>query len=72
MISFNIDNLHDVGLVGGVFFVTVDTHDLLARFNHVQLLCDFDASCNYVIGSLIAVNLEAPNTAGNLQLFDNN
>jgi len=51
--------------------VTVDTNDLLARPNHVHLLCDLNASSDQIVRRLIAVNLVTPNTTGGMQLFDN-
>ena len=70
-VSFNIDDLHDVGLVGGVFFVAVYAHNFLARLYEVLLFGNFHASLDNVVGSQIAFNLVAPNTTGNLQLSDN-
>ena len=71
ILSFDIDNFHDIGLVGGVFLVTVDAYNLLARLNHVVLLGNLDYSLDHIVGSLVAINLVAPNTARNLQLSDN-
>lgn len=71
ILSFDINDFHDIGLVGGVFLVTVDAHNLLAGLHHVVLLGNLDDGRDHVVGSLIAFNLVAPNTAGNLQLSDN-
>jgi hypothetical protein len=51
--------------------VTVDAHNLLARFHHVVFLGNLDDGLDHVVGSLIAFNLVAPNTASNLQLSYN-
>jgi len=48
----------------------MNTNDLLARLNHVHLLCDLNASSDQIVSRLIAVNLETPYTTGGLQLFD--
>lgn len=71
-VSFDIDNFHDVGLVGGVLLVAVDAHDLLAGLDHVVLLGNLDDVLDHVVGSQVAFNLVAPDTAGNLQLSNNN
>jgi len=68
--SLDIDDLHDVRFVRGVFLVTVNAHDLVTGLDHVVLLGNTDDHLDDVVAALIGVNAVAPDTTDNLQLLD--
>ena len=68
--SFNVEDLHDVRLIGGLFFSSVDGDNLVASLAKSHLSSGLDDELEELVGSLERGHLVSNNTSGAVKLSD--